>query len=601
MWLARWGTGILCMLCFAANAHAVPKHALTLFGEPKYKAGFTHTDYVNPSAPKGGTLKLASPGSYDSLNPFILKGIAAPGISLIYESLMTKSLDEPLTYYGLIAESVDVAEDNTSATFRLRKNAHWHDGKPIIADDVLFTYEALTTMGHPAYRVLLAPIQSVKKINDHTVEFTFADPTNRENATTAASMTVLPRHYYQSVPFDKTTLEPPLGSGPYKISTVDQGRSITYERAEEYWGKTLPIRVGTHNFERVRYDIYRDETVSLEALKSGQYDVREEYIARNWATAYDIPAIERGELKKEMVPHQVPRGMQAFLFNQRKAKFQDRRVRRAISLAMDFEWMNETLFYGAYDRSNSFFQNTQFMATGTPKGDELALLEPHRDALPPALFTEPYIQTPTDGSGHARGRLIEAQSLLKEAGWVMGEDGQRTHEDTGELLTVEFLMRQRTFQRVITLMQKNLKRLGVASTFRYVDDAQYQKRIDDRDFDIINIWWNLGVLFPGNEQISYWHSSQADVAGSNNLSGTDSVVIDALLDRLIAASTLEELRASARALDRTLLWEHAVIPHWHLAFWRLAYWDRFGKPDIQPPYDIGIMTWWAKDATMEEK
>lgn len=585
----------------ATIATAAPSESLTLFGEAKYKPGFTHTDYVNHTAPKGGTLKRASSGSYDSLNPFILKGIPAPGIALLYESLMAKSSDEPSSYYGLIAKTIDVAADNSSATFTLRRSAQWHDGTPITAADVVFSHSILTTKGHPAYRMLLSPIEKVEALGKKQVRFTFSNSKNRENATIAASMAILPKHYYTegesggTAPFEKTTLTPPLGSGPYKIGKVDQGRSVSYERVKNYWAQELPIRKGLNNFDEIRYDIYRDETVALEAFKSGTYDLRNEYISRNWATAYDVPAVNDGRIRKENIPHQLPNGMQGFIFNLRKHKFSDARVREAISLAMDFEWMNGALFYGAYERSWSFFQNTQFMGEGLPSEDELALLEPFRESLPPALFEKPFTIPPTDGSGHARDHLIRAQELLNEAGWKMGEDGQRYHETTGEPLTLEFLMRQRTFQRVIALMQKNLDRLGIASKFRYVDDAQYQKRIDARDFDMISIWWNRGLFFPGQEQVAFWHSSAAETQGSNNYSGMQNPAIDALLDEIMAAKTLPQLSAAARALDRTLLWNYVVIPHWHIPHHRVAWWDKFGIPAYQPPYDLNVMAWWEEN------
>jgi microcin C transport system substrate-binding protein len=363
----------------------------------------------------------------------------------------------------------------------------------------------------------------------------------------------------------------------------------------DYWAKDLPVSRGLYNFDTIHYDVYRDETVAVEAIKSGRYDLREEYIARNWATAFNIPAVESGELVKVKIPNKIPSGMQAFLFNIRKSKFTDARVREAIGLAMDYEWMNDTLFYGAYTRSQSFFQNTDFMATGTPQPDEIALLEPFRAQLPPALFTEPYTNPTTDASGSARDNLLKAQALLNDAGWIM-KDGQRVNRETGEVLDVEFMMSQRTFEKVIGGMIRNLKRLGIRGTFRYVDDSQYQKRIDDRDFEIISIWWNQGLFFPGNEQIGYWHSSQADVAGGNNYSGMKSPAVDALLDRITRASTLDELRPAARALDRVLLWNHVVIPHWHLGAWRLLYWNKFGRPDIAPYYGIGMESWWSTEA-----
>lgn len=362
----------------------------------------------------------------------------------------------------------------------------------------------------------------------------------------------------------------------------------------------LPVSVGRYNFEKIHYDIYRDETVALEAIKSGHYDVREEYIARNWATAYNIPAVEEGRLIKKKIKHKIPRGMQAFLFNLRQSKFSDVRVRKAISLTMDYEWMNKTLFYGAYTRNISFFQNTDFMATGIPESEELKLLEPYKEILPSELFTQPFAIPTTDGSGYERANLIEAQALLNDAGWTM-KDGKRVNRQTGQQLTVEFMMRQKTFEKVIASMRRNLKRLGIDSTFRFVDDSQYQKRIDSNDFDIISIWWNLGVIFPGNEQVSYWHSSQADVIGSNNYSGIKSPVVDDLVTRITQAHTLQDLTAASRALDRVLLWGQYTIPHWSIDSWRLLYWDKFGLPDKIPSYGLATDAWWMKSAEKESQ
>lgn len=580
---------------FVAQAFAASSHGITPFGDLKYDAAFQHFDYVNPHAPKGGTLTLAYPAAFDTLNPFILKGVPAPGLSRLFESLMVSSLDEAQSFYGLIAESITLAKDRRTADFVIRPEARWHDGTPITAADVVFSLDTLKKDGHPQYRILYAPITKAEALSKRKVRFHFADPENRELPTLAASMSILPRHYYQSHPFKQTTLEPPLGSGPYRIAEVDQGRRIVYERVADYWGATLPVNRGRYNFERIVYDVYRDETVSVEAIKSGRYDFREEYIARNWATAYNIPAVEKGELVKVKIPHKLPSGMQAFIFNLRKEKFQDIRVREAIGLTMDFQWMNDTLFYGAYERSYSFFQNTPFMALGLPGEAEAALLNPLREHIPESVFNQPYRNPVTDGSGYPREHLLKAQALLNEAGYVM-RDGVRVHAQSGTPLTIEFLMRQPTFAKVVSGMIRNLKRLGIAATFRYVDDSQYQKRIDDRDFDITSIWWNRGVFFPSNEQISYWHSSQADKPGANNLAGLKNPAVDRLLDSLTQAQTLEELTAAARALDRTLLHLQLVIPHWHLAAWRVLYWDKFGRPKQAPKYGLGLDSWWAKEA-----
>lgn len=586
---------VFCLhIAAVAPANAVPSHALTLFGEPKYKAGFTQVDYVNVRAPKGGTLKLTGDGgSFDSLNNFILKGVKAPGIEMIYESLMSASLDEPSSMYPRIASTVDVAKDKLSATFTINPNARWHDGKPITSEDVVFTFNTLKEKGSPVYALTFAPIKEVVA-KGNNVTFYFADATNREVVLVAASMPILPKHYYDTHDFEKTTLEPPLGSGPYKVSKVDVGRSMSYERVKDWWGKDLPINKGQYNFDEIRYDMYRDENVALEAFKAGQYDFRREYIARNWATAYESPALAAGKFIKREVMHDIPQGMQAFVFNLRKSKFADRRVRQALNLAMDFEWTNKSLFYSAYLRNTSFFGATPFAADKVlPDAKERALLEPHLAELAPNILSEITTQPTTDGSGNARANLLKAQALLNEAGFVV-KDGKRIDPATGKPLEIEFLLRQPTMERVIGAMRRNLERLGIASTIRNVDDAQYQQRLDGFDFDIVSVWLNNGVFFPGNEQMLYWHSSQAMLKGANNITGLQNKAVDAVLEQLVSAKDLEHLTPAARALDRILLSEWVVIPHWHSQSFRIAYWDKFGLPDVLAKYDIGLNSWWMK-------
>lgn len=568
-------------------------HGIAVFGNLKYPAGFHHFNYVNPKAPKGGVLKLSYSGPFDSVNPFIIKGVAAPGISqYLFQTLMTPSYDEPQSYYGLIARDVVVAPDRSYADFTLNRKARWHDGTPITAADVIWTFHALKEKGHPIYRVMYEPISEVEEIRPGVVRFHFSDVEHRELPIIAASMPVLPKAYYEKVPFEKTSLHAPLGSGPYKVAAIDPGRSITFTRVKDFWAANLPVEVGLNNFDTIRIDVYRDDVVALEGIKSGQFDYYEEYIARNFATAYNIPAVADGRIIKQKIKHKIPRGMQAFMFNMRRDKFADPRVREAIGLTLDFQWMNKTLFYNAYDRNYSFFQNNDpFMATGKPEGAELALLEKYRKQLPADLFTKPFANPTTDGDGYARHNLIRAQQLLDEAGWIM-KDGKRTNAKTGEVLTIEFLMTQRTFERVVGIMRVNLKKLGIDSSFRYVDASQYQRRVDKRNFDIVSIWWNQGLNFPGSEQYTFWHSSQADLEGSQNLGGVKNPVIDDLVMRIQRAQTMEQLAPAAKALDRVLLWNQYVIPHWYMSAWRVVYWNKFGRPKITPDYNIGLDAWW---------
>lgn len=570
------------------------QHALTLFGEPKYSRWFTHYDYVNPQAPKGGVVKLASPSTFDSVNAYILKGIKAPGLSNLNETLMTGSLDEPQTYYPLIAKDFRRDTENKWIEFRLNPKAKWHDGMPITAEDVAWSLETLKKEGDPMYRLSYAPLRKAKVTKEKTVKFYFAEPVQREAALLAATVPVLPKHYYQKVEFNKTTLTSPLGSGPYKVKSMEAGRNIVYERVKDYWGKDLPVNRGRYNFDIIRYDVYRDATVALEALKAGEYDIRLENIARNWATAYNTPAVADGRLIKENIPNEVPQGMQAFFFNLRNPVLQDRRVRKAISLTMDFEWINSRLFYNAYKRNLSFFQFTPFSASKQlPGPQEKALLEPYRDILPPEIFEKMFTLTQTDGSGQNRKNLLKAQQLLDEAGIPL-VDGKRIDPHTGEPMKIEFLLNQPTMQRVILPMRKGLRQLGIEGALRIVDDSQYQRRLETFDYDVISNWINLGVFFPGVEQTNQWHSTQAEVEGSNNYCGTKHPAIDALVEKINSAHSLEELIPAGRALDRILMWEYVTIPHWYNSSTRAAYWNKFGKPKVTPKYGFPFDAWWVK-------
>lgn len=598
--MKRAFTALIISLVLASPAQAAS--SIALWGTPKYSANFEHFDYVNPSAPKGGTIKLSTNAAFDSMNPFILKGVGAPGVAgYVYQSLMVASYDEPQSYYPLIARGITVAADRSHADFTLNTAARWSDGKPLTSADVVWSFNTLKSKGHPSLKVQYKPI-TIKALGPHAVRFTFADRTHRELPLIAASMPILPQHYFCAedkvanstcIPFEKTTLAIPIGSGPYTVSHVEAGRSITFTRDKHYWAADLPSQKGLNNFDTIRIDVYRDDTVALEGIKSHQFDFYEEYIARNWATGYNTPAVASGELIKTLVPNKIPRGMQGFLFNTRNPKFADARVREAIGLTLDYEWMNRVLFYSSYERSRSFFGNTEFEAKGLPDTRESALLSPYRESLPDALFTTEYKVPITDGSGIARANLIRAQQLLNDAGWVM-KDGVRVNAKTGEKLTVEFLVYLRTFERVVGIMRANMKKLGIESSFRYVDASQYQKRIEKKQFDMISIWWNLGLFYPSTEQYLYWHSSQADIEGGQNLAGVKNPAIDDLVARIQAAQTLPNLRTASRALDRVLTHEHYVIPHWSINAWRIAYWDQFGRPAITPAYNIGIDTWWDK-------
>jgi microcin C transport system substrate-binding protein len=578
-------------------------HGISMYGDLKYGPDFTHFDYVNPDAPKGGDVKLGALFSFDSLNPFILKGTTAAGMggllggSLVYESLMTGSEDEAFSEYGQIAETVEVPADRSWVAFNLRPEARWHDGEPITADDVVWTFESLMSEGHPLYRAYYANVVSVEKIDDHKVKFTFDQTGNRELPLIMGQLPVLPKHYYETHTFNETTLEPPLGSGPYRVKSVDPGRSITYERVEDYWGQDLPVNKGQNNFDTLRYDYYRDGNIAVEALKAHEYDFRMENNSRVWATAYTGPAVRDGLLILAELPDHTPTGMQAFIFNTRRDKFADPRVRQALGYAFDFEWSNKNLFYDQYARTKSYFSNSELAATELPSEAELALLEPYRDQLPPEVFTEVYEPPVTDGSGNIRSNLHAAKQLLDEAGWTV-QNGVLTGPE-GQPMEIEILLVQPEFERVVQPLARNLERLGAKVSVRIVDASQYQNRLDQFDFDLIVSGFGQS-LSPGNEQRDFWSSEAADIEGSRNLIGIKSPVIDALIDDIIFAEDRASLIAATRALDRVLLWNHYVIPNWHSRVYRVAYWDKFARPDVQPLYGLGFNTWWVVPELEEE-
>ncbi len=567
-------------------------HGLSLFGDLKYGPDFAHFDYVSPSAPKGGLLHLATVDTFSTLNPFTLKGVSAAGAGLPFESLLEGSADEADAAYGLITESVVLAPDRRSVRFHLRPEARWHDGTPITARDVAFSYEILTTEGHPAYANNLAGVDRVETTGDHDVTFHLADPDNRKLPLIAGGLSIVSEAYYRDRAFGETTMEPPLGSGAYRVAKVDPGRSVTYERVPDYWGAGLPLNVGRYNFDTIVYDYYRDRTVLVEALKAGEYDFHEEYTSKVWATQYDIPAVEEGWLVKDVLKDNTPSGVQAFFFNTRLPRFQDRRVREALAYAFDFEWLNKNQFYGLYDRMASYFENSELAARDLPSEAELALLEPHRGTVPEEVFTKAFVPPATDGSGNNRGNLRAARSLLKEAGWVTKE-GALVNGETGEPMTVEFLYFEPTFERIYAAFGRSLERLGVGVNLRLVDGAQYEERLKTHDFDITTIRFVFN-LSPGAELNSYFASSTVDQVGSFNIPGIKDPVVDALIGEVAAATNRPSLIAAARALDRVLLWGHYMIPQWYKGAHHLVYWNKFDRPALKPRYARGVFdTWWV--------
>ena len=569
-----------------------PAHGLSLFGDLKYGPDFAHFEYVEPNAPKGGVLHLATVDTYSTLNPFTLKGTSAAGAGLPFESLLEGSADEADAAYGLVAASVVLAPDRRSVRFLLRPEARWHDGTPITARDVAFSFEILTTEGHPAYANQLAGVDRVETTGDHEVTFHLADPDNRKLPLIVGGLSIVSETYYRDRAFGETTMEPPLGSGSYRISKVDPGRSVTYERVPDYWGAKLPLNVGRYNFDTITYDYYRDRTVLVEALKAGEFDLHEEFTSKVWATQYDIAAVEEGWLIKDVLKDNTPSGVQAFFFNTRLPKFQDRRVREAFAYAFDFEWLNKNQFYGLYDRMASYFENSELAARGLPSEAEVALLDPHRGAVPEEVFTKAFVPPATDGSGNNRGNLRAARALLKEAGWVTKER-KLVNAETGEPMTVEFLYFEPTFERIYAAFARSLERLGVGVTLRLVDGAQYEERLKTHDFEITTIRFVFS-LSPGAELNSYFASSTVDQVGSFNIAGIDDPVVDALIAEVAAATDRPSLIAAARALDRVLLWGHYMIPQWYKGAHHLVYWNKFDRPALKPRYARGIIdTWWV--------
>jgi len=570
------------------------RHGLALHGDLKYGSDFTHFEYVNPEAPKGGEMRLAGIGTFDSLNPFILRGTAPSGLGMTFDTLMVQSQDEVFSVYGLIAESIQVPADHSWVSFFLRPQARFHDGSPVTSEDVIFTFETLKTKGHPFYRAYYANVAKVEAAGPHQVTFFFSGSKNRELPLIIGQMPVLSKAYWREREFSQTTLEAPLGSGPYRVVQVDPGRSITYERDPNYWGADLPVNVGRHNMDRIRFEYFRDVNVALEAFKAGQYDFRQENIARLWATGYEGPALRHGRIIMEEIPHALPTGMQGFVFNTRRAVFQDPLVREALGLMFDFEWSNQNLFHNAYVRTKSYFSNSELASAGLPSPEELELLNPHRKRLPERVFTQEYRPLVTDGSGNIREQMRTALALLAQAGWeVSPQDKKLRHTSDGTAMEFEILLHNAAFERVCLPYVRNLERLGIAARVRTVDVTQYQNRLIDFDFDMtVSVFPQS--LSPGNEQRDFWSSEAAATPGSRNLAGVRDPVVDELVNLVISAPDRAGLIARTRALDRVLLWGHYVVPHWHSRVFRVAYWDKFERPEVTPKYGLALESWWMR-------
>jgi microcin C transport system substrate-binding protein len=592
-----WST-VFTLPASAQDPDVKPMPGIAMHGEPKYGPDFKHLDYVNPDAPKGGGVVFRSIGTFDNFNPFTIQGNYGPGST--YETLTTSTLDEAFSQYGLIAETMEVPEDRSWVIFNLRKEARWHDGKPITADDVVFTFNVLKEKGPPNFQAYYQSVIKAEKLGELRVKFTFAPGDNRELPLIIGQMPVMPQHLWKDRDITEPTLDVPDGSGPYKLGKYQSGRFITLERVPDYWGKDLPINVGQDNFDTMRYDYYRDDTVALEAFKAGAYDIRLESSAKNWATAYEIPAVKDGRIIKEKIPTEGRNLMQGFVYNLRRPIFQDREVRRALQYAFDFEWSNRTLFYDQYVRIRSYFGPSELGSTGLPSPEELKILEPFKGKIPDEVFTTEYNPPKTDGSGDARANLETASKILDDAGWKI-ENGVRTKD--GKTLDFEILLDQETFERVAQPFIQNLAQIGVKARLRTIDAAQYQKRMDEFDYDM-TVHLMAESLSPGNEQRDWWGSKSADTRGGANIAGIKDPVIDALADKIIAAKDRDDLIYSTRALDRVLQWGFYYIPHWNAPFDRVAFWNRFAHPQNMPPYGLTYSTWWVdtqKEAALKQK
>ncbi len=582
----------------AAPVLAEPRHGLSAFGVLKYPPGFSHFDYVNPDAPKGGRLSMIGTAgriTFDSFNNFILKGDPAQGLGLLFDSLMTRALDETDAIYGLVASSAEVAPDGKSVVYHMRPQAKFADGSAVTAEDAVFSFETLKEKGHPSLALPLRDVTKAEALDPHTVRYTFEGDLTRDLPLIVATLPLLSKAYYTEHPFKQTSLDRPLGSGPYKIAAFKPGTYVTYKRRPDYWAKDLNVNRGRFNFDELRYEYYRDRTLELEGLLSGIFDLREEFTSVNWATSYNVPAVKDGRLIRLTLPDDSPSGAQGFFINTRRDKFKDPRVREALGLAFDFEWSNKNLFFGLYDRTHSFFQNSDMMAVGPPSAEELKLLEPFRDRLPQEVFGKPYLPPVTDATGRNRENLRRAKELLNAAGFTDYQD-----PGDGKVLDVEILTFSPSFERIINPYVQNLKKIGINASLRRVDPAQYERRMKTFDFDVTTQRYTMN-LTPSVELKSFWGSEAAGIDGSFNLAGISDPVVDALIDKVVAAKTRDELVTATRAVDRVLRTGHYWVPHWYKASHNLAFWNKFSRPSIKPKYARGVITtWWFDPARAAE-
>lgn len=583
---------VVCVL-LAGNAFAKPVDVLSIGDSPQFMWNKKHFPHANPDAPKGGTLTLAARGNFDSMHLFIARGLPAAGLNMSVEKLGVGAPDHSVfEYYGLIAQSFEVADDTSHVTFNLNPKARFHDGKPITAEDVAYTFTLLMEKGAPRYKQYYASVESVEVLSKRSVRFHLSERDNPELPIILAQLPVLPKHYWETRDFSKPSLTPAPGSGPYKVKDFSMGSYVEYELVDDYWAKDLPVNKGRYNFKKIRYEYYRDQTVAREAFKSGEFDFYREGTAKAWVTAYTGPAVENGHIKREELHTNRPQGMYGFVFNTRNELFEDRLVRQALSLLFDFEWTNKTIFYDAYTRSTSYFSNSVLASSGKPSKEELALLKPFADQLPPEVFTEAYTVPVTSGDGNIRKQMGMALALLQKAGWKLDKGVLRNAK--GRPFEFSLLLSSASLNRIVLPFRKNLQRLGITMNVGMVDPTQYVNRIRSFDYDMIMTRIPQSSS-PGNEQNNYWTTKAAKTPGSRNYAGIQSPVVDALVDRIIAAKNRDELITACRALDRVLLWNAYFIPGWYSSSLRIAYWDKFKRSDVLPATGFDFHSWWVDE------
>lgn len=584
---------LYCVLNIAWAENITRAHGLSIHDSPKYPDTFTHFNYANPNALKGGVLRKASVGTFDTFNTFAAKGNWADDSYSLYDTLMARAGDEPYTVYGLIAQTIEYPEDFKWIIYHIHPDARFHDGEPIKASDVVFSFTTLQQKGPPHYQHLYGDVSSVTALNKHSVKFEFSRPPSKSLVLRLSQLRVLPAHYWQQSENDITlaSLTPPLASGPYKVKAFEAGRFVSYERVKDYWAANLPVNKGRHNFDEVRTDYYRDENVALEAFRQGAYDIRIDGNPRNWALGYKGKALDTGEIIQEAIPNKTL-GMRAFTFNLRKPKFQDRNVRQAISLALDFQWINEHLYFGIYKQAYSLFSNSELAATALPTQEETKLLAPWKVDLRKEVLTEVYQPTTTNGTGDWRANKVRALKLLSQSGWVL-KKGQLIHQKSGQPLSFEILLSQPEYERFVVPFANNLAMLGIQAKVATIDTSQYINRLRNHDFDMV-VHGFYPSIAPSTELKNFWGSDSAKAKTGKNISGIQLPVLDDLIEKAIAADSRSELINLCRAIDRIVLWEYAVIPQWYLPYWPYIYRKGLKHPETPPDYENGLSTWWRE-------